>query len=106
MKSETEYRVRKDGVSYLAGWAGLSFGGRPFPRTPRMASRAENGYTGECVIGFIPARESLTLTVPSSRLSKFASSSTVNPSMLISINIMKYFVNRKYFRYATFILVE
>jgi hypothetical protein len=74
-------------LGFAAGF-GFTLGGRPFPGTLRMASRAEAGYTGECVIGLIPAIISRCRTVVSFIPSFSAISATVKPSIFnISENL-------------------
>jgi hypothetical protein len=84
-------RMRKENgylMSYSAGLSGLSFGGRPFPRTSRIVSSAESSYSGDLVFGLIPATIRRCRTVVGFISRAKAISSTVKPViMYLSENI-------------------
>ena len=83
----------------------MGFLGRPLPGTLRMASRASLPYSGDWVIGFTLALDSLVLTVPSGIPKISAISATVKPSILLFIDMIEKYIKISCI-YATFCLDE
>jgi len=72
----------------MSGIYSLGFFGRPLPGTLRMASKAEESYSGDFVLGLIPAIIKRCRTVACFKPSSSAISFTVKPSIiLISVNL-------------------
>jgi hypothetical protein len=97
----------------LAASSGLALGGRPFPGTLRMASKAEAGYIASFVRGLIPAVSRRFLIVLSFSPNLSAISEAVNPfTPLLSVNIVKKPLNTcldkiyKIFRFLTIFYID